>query len=132
MNTGSGLCGEVRVGFGKRSGSDLLGIRGQRLYLRCLRTYSFAADEVVSIERRESSWLDAGVRLVHSRPDYPRHMTFRCRDGSDEVYQLLARAGFVPNGTVPAGRSSLIPAAHALGVAIAIYALSALLVRLLR
>jgi hypothetical protein len=34
-----------------------------------LRTYSFAPDEVVSIERQEQTWLDSGVRIVHSRAD---------------------------------------------------------------
>lgn len=132
MTARVGLGGEARVGFGKRGGADLFGIDQDRLYLRCFRTYSFAADEVVSIERRKPTWLDAGVRIVHNRADYPRQMSFSCRGGSDEVFGLLARAGFVPRGTGPAGRSSLVPAARVLVVAIAVYAINVLLVRLLR
>lgn len=126
------LNGEVRVGFGRRGGADLLGIDGDRLFLRCFRTYSFGPDEVVSIERRGPTWLDAGVRIVHSRSDYPREMSFSCRGGSDEVFALLARAGFVPRGTGPAGRSSFVPAARVLAVAAVIYAVSQVMVRLLR
>ena len=69
MTTRLGLGGDVRVGFGRRRGADLFGIDEGRLFLRCLRTYSFAPDEVVSIERQEQTWLDSGVRIVHSRAD---------------------------------------------------------------
>jgi len=132
MTAGAGLGGDVRVGFGRRGGSDLLGIDQDRLYLRCFRTYSFSPDEVVCIERRKPSWLDSGVRIVHNRADYPSQMSFSCRGGSDEVFRLLARTGFEPRGTGPAGRSSLLPAARVLVVALAIHAISLVLVRLLR
>lgn len=127
MNPTAGLAGEVRVGFGKRSGRDLLGVRDGRLVLRCFRTYTFAAEEVVAVERLASIWFDAGVRIVHGRADYPRQMRFRCRDGSDAVFRLLERSGFAPRGTVPAGRSSLWPWARGLGVLLVVYAISQLL-----
>jgi hypothetical protein len=126
------LNGEVRVGFGRRGGANLLGIDGDRLFLRCFRTYTFGPDEVVSIERRGATWFDAGVRIVHNRADYPREMSFSCRGGSDEVFALLARAGFAPRGTGPAGRSSLIPAARVLVVAAVIFAVGQVLARLFR
>lgn len=126
------LDGEVRVGFGRRGGADLLGIDGDRLFLRCFRTYSFGPEEVVSIERRGATWFDAGVRIVHNRADYPREMSFSCRGGSDEVFALLARVGFVPRGTGPAGRSSFIPATRVLVVAGVLYAIGQVLTRLLR
>lgn len=132
MTAPVGLGGEVRVGFGRRGGADLLGIDGDRLYLRCFRTYSFAADEIVSIERRKPTWFDAGVRIVHNRAAYPRQMSFCCRGGSDEVFRLLERAGFVPCGIGPAGRSSLLPTARVLLVAIAVYTIQLLVARLLR
>lgn len=132
MKTRLSLSGDVRVGFGRRGGADLLGIDGDRLFLRCFRTYTFAPDEVVSIERCEQLWLDAGVRIVHNRADYPRRMSFLCRDGSDAVFGLLARAGFVPRGAGPAGRSSLLPAARILVAAIVIQAIAMALFRLLR
>jgi hypothetical protein len=126
------LDGEVRVGFGRRGGSDLLGIDGDRLFLRCFRTYRFGPDEVVSIERQGATWFDAGVRIVHNRADYPRAMSFSCRGGSAEVFALLARAGFTPRGKGPAGRSSLLPAARVLVVSAVVYAIGQGLVRLLR
>jgi hypothetical protein len=126
------LGGDVRVGFGWRGGADLLWIDQDRLCLRCFRTYCFAPDEIVCIERMKPAWLDPGVRIVHNRADYPRQMSFSCRGGSDEVFRLLARAGFVPRGTGPAGRSSLRPAAWFLVVAMAIHAISLLLLRILR
>jgi len=126
------LNGEVRVGFGRRGGADLLGIDGDRLFVRCFRTYSFAPDDVVSVERRGTTWFDGGVRIVHNRTDYPRQMSFSCRGGSDEVFALLARAGFVPRGTGPAGRSSFLPAARVLAVAAVVYAISRVLIGLLR
>ena len=132
MTTRLGLGGDVRVGFGRRRGADLFRIDEGRLFLRCLRTYSFAPDEVVSIERQEQTWFDSGVRIVHSRADYPRQMTFVCRSGSDEVFELLARAGFAPRGVGPAGRSSLLPAARFLMVAMAVHAIGWVLFRLLR
>jgi len=131
MASFSGLGGEVRVGFGRRSGRHLLGVRDGRLFVRCFRTYEFAAEEVVAIERQPSRWFDNGVRIVHSRADYPRHMSFHCRDGSDAIFRLLERAVFVPSATVPAGRSSLLPAARALAVAAVVYAAAGLLFRLL-
>jgi hypothetical protein len=126
------LNGEVRVGFGRRGGADLLGIDGDRLFVRCFRTYLFGPEDVVSIERRGATWFDGGVRVVHNRTDYPRQMSFSCRGGSEEVFALLARAGFVPRGTGPAGRSSFLPAARVLTVAVVVYAISRVLVGLLR
>lgn len=126
------LDGEVRVGFGRRGGADLLGIEGGRLVIRCLRTYRLLPHEVVSIERRESAWFDAGVRIVHNRADYPRAMSFSCRGGSDAVFELLARSGFAPRGTGPAGRSSLAPAMRVLVVFGAVYVASQALLWLLR
>lgn len=126
------LNGEVRVGFGRRGGAELFGIDGDRLFLRCFRTYSFGPDEVVSMERQGPTWFDAGVRIVHNRADYPRGMSFSCRGGSEEVFALLVSGGFAPRGTGPAGRSSFLPAARVLVVAAAIYAVSQALLRLLR
>jgi len=78
------------------------------------------------------TWYDAGVRIVHNRADYPRKMTFSCRGGSDEVFGLLERAGFVPCGTGPAGRSSLLPAARFLLAAMAVHVIVSALFWLLR
>jgi hypothetical protein len=129
LKTRLSLSGDVRVGFGRRRGADLLGIDGDRLFVRCFSTYTFAPDEVVSIERREPLWLDAGVRIVHNRADYPREMTFSCGGGSDEVFALLERTGFAPRGTGPAGRSSLRPAARFFLAAIAIHAIALAVIR---
>jgi len=117
------LGGDVRVGFGRRRGSDLLSIEGGRLFLRCFRRYSLAPEEAVSIERLKPTWYDAGVRIVHNRSDYPRKMTFSCHAGSDEVFGLLERTGFVPCGTGPAGRSIFLPAARFLLAATALHAI---------
>ena len=121
----AGLGGVARVGWGSRTGSDLLAVSADCLTLRCFRTYRFAPDQVVRIERSGPAWLDAGVRIVHNREDYPRAMAFHCRGGSDQVIALLARAGFAPSGQGPAGRSSLLTAVRLLLLAIAVYALAA-------
>lgn len=92
----------------------------------------WASREVVSIERLEPTWYDAGVRIVHNRSDYPRKMTFCCHGGSDEVFGLLERAGFVPSGTGPAGRPIVLPAARFLLAATALHAIVSGLFWLLR
>lgn len=127
------LGGEARVGWGSRGGSDLFAVEGDRLILRCFRTYSFAPDQVVSIERLGGpTWLNPRVRIVHNRKDYPRGMTFSCRGGSDEVFALLAQAGFVPRGSGPAGRSMLLTAARVLFAMLVVSTVASVLFRLLR
>ena len=101
------LDGLARVGWSERRGREILQIEADRLVLRCVRTYSFTSDQVVAVERCESPRLDAAVRILHNRNDCPRQMTFSWHGGDDDVFALLARAGFVPCGTGPAGRPSL-------------------------
>ena len=115
-----GLRGLARVGMTSRRGANLLSVDGTCLVLRCLSTYRFAPHEVVAIEPDGPAWLGAGVRIVHNRADYPREMSFRCSGGAEAVAALLARGGFVPSGSGPAGKPSLLPAARLLFIGAAL------------
>ena len=59
-------------------------------------------------------------------------MTFSCRGGSDEVFALLALAGFVPRGSGPAGRPMPLTAARVLLAMMVVYAVTSVLFQVLR
>ena len=113
-----------------RSGSNLLTVDHAGLTLRCLRTYRFAPDEVVAIERNGPVWLAAGVRIVHNRSDYPRDMHFSCRGGAGAVTALLTSGGFVASGSGPAGKPSLLPAARLIFLGAGLLVVVSILVQL--
>lgn len=125
-----GLGGHARVGTTSRRGANLLSIDGPSLVLRCLSTYRFAPHEVVAIERDGPAWLGAGVRIVHNRADYPREINFRCAGGADAVAALLAQGSFVPSGSGPAGKPSLLSAARLMFIGAALLGVVSALVQL--
>ena len=98
------LAGRSRVGFSSRSGQKIWTVDQNNLRLTCLRHYDFAPEDVVAIERDGPAWLHAGVRIVHTRADYPARISFSCWGGSARVFTLLHDAGFVPSGTGPVHR----------------------------
>lgn len=62
--------------------------------------YEFAPHEVVAIERYVMiAILGWGVRIVHSRSDYPRNFVFWYLAGPEPVLRGIREAGFVPSAS---------------------------------
>jgi hypothetical protein len=57
-------------------------------------TYTFAPDEVVALEAFQS--FGYGIRIVHSRSDYPRNVIFWCLKNPAGILADIERAGFMP------------------------------------
>lgn len=60
-------------------------------------TYDFGPRDVVSIERHGSiPFFGNGIRIEHSRPDYPAKVIFWCFGNPDELIARIRETGFSP------------------------------------
>jgi hypothetical protein len=65
-----------------------------------LGSYSFSPDEVVALEAH--GWIPIvgrGIRVVHSRSDYPAKIVFWCFWTPDRVIEYIRNTGFVPRAS---------------------------------
>jgi hypothetical protein len=62
--------------------------------------YVFGPNDVVAIEAQGSVLLGGGVRIVHTKPEYPRGIVFSPIGSSRALVDRIREAGFVP--TAPA------------------------------
>lgn len=59
--------------------------------------YEFLPDQVASIERSGSiPVLSSGLRIVHTRSDYPAKVIFWCMGNPDKMLARIHQAGFLP------------------------------------
>lgn len=66
-----------------------------------LGTFTFSQDQVISLEPYGSiPVLARGIRIVHSRPDYPKTIIFWCLGSREALLQRISEVGFVPKGTI--------------------------------
>jgi len=71
----------------------------KQLSLSSLGTYEFRPEEVASIDCYGAiPLLASGLRIVHSRNDYPERMIFWCMGNREHVLAELDRVGFRPSG----------------------------------
>jgi hypothetical protein len=62
-----------------------------------LGTYTFAADEVVELEVfRSLPIIGRGIRIVHTRADYPKTIVFWCFGNPAKLLEDIKAAGFHP------------------------------------
>ena len=62
-----------------------------------LDPYDFRPSDVVSLERYGSLPLFSnGIRIVHSRPDYPAKVIFWCFGNPDQLIARIRETGFMP------------------------------------
>jgi hypothetical protein len=89
-----------------------------------LGRYDFTPDQVVALEPHGAIPLvGRSVRLVHSRPDYPRRIVFSCVGHPEQLIARIQRdGGFLPRSTiaaVPAARDGAPVRLRAIVVAVA-------------
>jgi hypothetical protein len=120
------VTGGARVGWGRATWPFAKLTVSQttlRLSVFMLGSYSFASDEVVSLNRVGSiPSLSSGIQIVHNRSDCPPMIAFWCRGVPEKLPVRIHEVGF--SGTAVA--SSAIPVSksyrliNALGVIVAI------------
>lgn len=69
------------------------------LRLSALGTYVFTPSEVVGLERVGIPFVLSGVRIVHSRADYPENIVVWYLGSADRLIARIGEAGF--HGTAP-------------------------------
>jgi hypothetical protein len=75
---------------------------------RLLGSYEFTPDQVVALEPHGGvPVVGRGIRVVHSRPDYPRHIVFWWSGHPEKLIARIQReAGFLPRSTIAAAPAS--------------------------
>jgi hypothetical protein len=85
--------------------------------------YDFTPDQMVALEPHSViPVIGQGIRLRHSRSDYPRHIVFWCRDPERLIARIQREVGFLPRSSgaaAPAMRTGMPVRPRALVVALA-------------
>ena len=119
------LSGKVRAGFVYGSGKRFtLTARPDGLTVHCFKDYVFSPADIVRLEPDGPGWLAHGVRIVHTRREYPS-LYFSCSGGVRRIEAALAEAGFDTAKLAP-GQSVLQPW-HLIAVLLAVVFLGNLL-----
>lgn len=75
----------------------------QQLTLSCLGRYVFEPQQIAALEPHGSiPFFARGVRIVHSRADYPAKMIFWCLGSPEKLISRIRDIGFLPKGSVAA------------------------------
>jgi len=100
MVTDLQIVGGVRAGWWRASWPfATLSVSASKLSISAvlIGSYSFSPDEVVALEAcGRIPIIGRGVRIVHSRPDYPARVTFSCFWAPERLIESILHAGFVP------------------------------------
>lgn len=90
----------ARVGWARASWPlASLTVSKTALRLSALGTYVFAPTEVVGLERVGIPFISSGVRIVHSRAEYPENIVVWSLGSPDQLIARISEAGF--HGTAP-------------------------------
>jgi len=102
------LSGKVRAGFVYGSGKRFtFTARRDGLVVHCFRDYELLPEDIVRLEPDGPGILARGVRIVHTRRDYPS-LYFSCSGGVERIEAALVEAGFDAGKLAP-GQSGLQP-----------------------
>jgi hypothetical protein len=100
------IVGGMRVGWRRASWPlATLSVSASNLSLSgiLIGSYSFSPDQVVALE--PYGWIPLfgrGIRIVHSRTDYPAKVLFSNFSTPAQLLESIQRAGFVPR-SLPRG-----------------------------
>lgn len=106
MSTTSPLMREIRVTGGARIGivnatwplAKLVASRTGLRLASVIDTYEFRPSDVVSLERYGSIPLFYnGIRIAHSRADYPAKVIFWCFGNPNDLIAKIRETGFLPS-----------------------------------
>lgn len=74
-----------------------------QLSLSCLGTYIFEPQQIAALEPHGFiPFFARGVRIVHSRADYPTKMIFWCLGSPEKLISRIRDVGFLPKSSVAA------------------------------
>lgn len=80
-----------------------LAVSKHQLTLSCLGTYVFEPHQIASLEPHGFiPFFARGVRIVHSRADYPAKMIFWCLGSPEKLISRIRDVGFLPKGSLAA------------------------------
>jgi hypothetical protein len=78
-----------------------LSVSKERLVLSTLGTYSFEPQQVAALEPHGViPIIGRGIRIVHSRTDFPSKIVFWCFGSPDSLITRIKQLGFMPKGTL--------------------------------
>jgi len=73
------------------------------LTLSCLGTYVFEPQQIAALEPHGFiPFFARGVRIIHSRADYPTKMIFWCLGRPERLISRIQDVGFLPKGSLAA------------------------------
>jgi hypothetical protein len=105
------VTGGVRVGWANASWPlAKLSVSRVKLSISAmmLGTYTFTPDQIVALEPYGSIPLfGRGIRILHSRSDYPEKIVFWCFRRPERLLDEIRAAGFLPQASETALRSSV-------------------------